>query len=124
MVPVIRDCDRKGFLEIADEMRALADNARDGALAVADMQGGLLHRLLARRRRWRRIHPDHQCARGGDPRRGRSGTEAVWDGAMFQPRLTLPISLSWDHRVVDGVTAAKFLGYIAALLSDFRRAVL
>jgi pyruvate dehydrogenase E2 component (dihydrolipoamide acetyltransferase) len=49
--------------------------------------------------------------------------EAIWDGKAFQPKLIMPVSLSWDHRVIDGVAAAKFLGYIAVLLGDFRRAI-
>jgi pyruvate dehydrogenase E2 component (dihydrolipoamide acetyltransferase) len=54
----------------------------------------------------------------------RSQMQPIWDGAAFQPRLIMPVSLSWDHRVVDGVAAARFLGYLAAILGDFRRAIL
>jgi pyruvate dehydrogenase E2 component (dihydrolipoamide acetyltransferase) len=124
MVPVILDCDRKGFLDIADEMRALADKARGGALTIGDMQGGCFTVSSLGGVGGAGFTPIINAPEVAILGAGRSGTEAVWDGAMFQPRLTLPISLSWDHRVVDGVAAAKFLGYIATLLGDFRRAVL
>lgn len=124
MVPVIRDCDRKGILEIATEMRVLADKARDGALAVADMQGGCFSVSSLGGVGGGGFTPIINAPEVAILGAGRSATEAVWDGAVFHARLILPISLSWDHRVVDGVAAAKFLGHVAALLSDFRRAVL
>ena len=124
MVPVIRDCDRKGFLQIAYEMRALAEKARNGALTVGDMQGGCFTVSSLGGVGGAGFTPIINAPEIAILGAGRSVTEAVWDGTAFQPRLILPISLSWDHRVVDGVAAAKFLGHIAALLNDFRRAVL
>ena len=124
LVPVIRDCDRKGVMEIAAEMRALADKARDGALAVADMQGGCFSVSSLGGVGGAGFTPIINAPEVAILGAGRSATEAVWNGVVIHPRLMLPISLSWDHRVVDGVAAAKFLGHIAALLSDFRRAVL
>lgn len=124
MVPVIRDCDRKGLIEIAAEMRALADRARAGALAAADMQGGSFSVSSLGGVGGAGFTPIINAPEVAILGAGRSATEAVWDGASFQPRLILPISLSWDHRVVDGVAAARFLGHIAATLADFRRAAL
>lgn len=124
MVPVIRDCDRKGILEIAAEMRALADKARDGALSAGDMQGGCFSVSSLGGVGGAGFTPIINAPEVAILGAGRSAFEAVWDGKAFQPRLILPISLSWDHRVVDGVAAARFLGHIATLLGDFRRAML
>ena len=124
MVPVIRDCDRKGLVEIAAEMRALADKARAGTLAAADMQGGSFSVSSLGGVGGAGFAPIINAPEVAILGAGRAATEAVWDGAAFRPRLVLPISLSWDHRVVDGVAAARFLGHIAATLADFRRAAL
>lgn len=124
MVPVIRDCNTKGLGEIASEMRALADKARAGALAAADMQGGCFSVSSLGGVGGAGFTPIINAPEVAILGAGRSATEAVWDGATFQPRLILPISLSWDHRVVDGVAAARFLGHIAATLADFRRVAL
>ncbi len=124
MVPVIRDCDRKGLKEIATEMRALADKARTGTLAGADMQGGCFSVSSLGGVGGSGFTPIINAPEVAILGAGRSATEAVWDGTGFQPRLILPLSLSWDHRVVDGVAAANFLGHIAATLADFRRAAL
>lgn len=124
MVPVIRNCDRKGLTEIATEMRALAEKARAGALAAADMQGGCFSVSSLGGVGGTGFTPIINAPEVAILGAGRSATEAVWDGVAFQPRLVLPVSLSWDHRVVDGVGAARFLGHIAATLADFRRAAL
>lgn len=124
MVPVIRDCDRKGLSEIAAGIRALVDKARDGTLAATDMQGGCFSVSSLGGVGGAGFAPIINAPEVAILGAGRSATEAVWDGASFQPRLVLPISLSWDHRVVDGVAAARFLGHIAATLADFRRAAL
>lgn len=124
MVPVIRDCDTKGLREIAAEMRALADKARTGTLAGADMHGGCFSVSSLGGVGGAGFTPIINAPEVAILGAGRSAIEAVWDGTAFQPRLILPISLSWDHRVVDGVAAANFLGYIAATLADFRRAAL
>lgn len=124
MVPVIRDCDRKGLTEIATEMRGLADKARIGTLPAADMQGGCFSVSSLGGVGGAGFTPIINAPEVAILGAGRSATEAVWNGAAFQPRLVLPISLSWDHRVVDGVAAARFLGHIAATLADFRRAAL
>lgn len=123
MVPVIRDCDRKGVVEIATEMRALAEKARGGALSAADMQGGCFSVSSLGGIGGAGFTPIVNAPEVAILGAGRSEMAAVWDGATFRPRLIMPISLSWDHRVIDGVAAARFLGRISALLGDFRRAI-
>ncbi|MDH4989121.1 2-oxo acid dehydrogenase subunit E2 [Aminobacter anthyllidis] len=123
MVPVIRDCDRKGVLEIATEMRALADKARGSGLSATDMQGGCFSVSSLGGIGGAGFTPIINAPEVAILGAGRSAMEAIWDGKAFQPRLIMPVSLSWDHRVVDGVAAARFLGHISALLGDFRRAI-
>lgn len=124
IVPVIRDCDRKGLLDIASEMRILANKAIAGTLSVSDMQGGCFSVSSLGGVGGAGFTPIINAPEVAILGAGRSAIEAVWDGKAFQPRLALPISLSWDHRVVDGVAAARFLGFVAALLSDLRRTAL
>lgn len=124
MVPVIRDCDSKGVLEIATEMRALAEKARAGGLSAADMQGGCFSVSSLGGIGGAGFTPIINAPEVAILGAGRSAMEAIWDGKAFQPRLIMPVSLSWDHRVIDGVAAAKFLGHIAALAGDFRRAII
>jgi pyruvate dehydrogenase E2 component (dihydrolipoamide acetyltransferase) len=124
MVPVVRDCDRKGLIEIATEMAALADKARAGSLSGADMQGGCFSVSSLGGIGGDGFTPIINAPEVAILGAARSRTDAVWDGKAFQPRLILPLSLSWDHRVVDGVAAARFLGHIASVLSDLRRALL
>lgn len=121
VVPVIRDCDRKGLLEIASEMRALADKAIAGQLPASDMQGGCFSVSSIGGVGGAGFTPIINAPEVAILGAGRSATEAVWNGTEFQPRSILAVSLSWDHRVVDGVAAAQFLGFIAAALSDLRR---
>ncbi len=121
VVPVIRDCNRKGLLDIAREMRALADKAIDGKLSAQDMQGGCFSVSSLGGVGGYGFTPLINAPEVAILGAGRAATEAVWNGAEFQPRLILPISLSWDHRVVDGVAAAQFLGFVATALGDLRR---
>ncbi|WP_395446616.1 2-oxo acid dehydrogenase subunit E2 (plasmid) [Aminobacter sp. UC22_36] len=123
MVPVIRDCDRKGVLEIATEMRALADKARGTGLSATDMQGGCFSVSSLGGIGGAGFTPIINAPEVAILGAGRSAMEAIWDGKAFQPKLIMPVSLSWDHRVIDGVAAARFLGHISALLGDFRRAI-
>lgn len=123
MVPVIRDCDRKGVVEIASEMRALADQARGGALPGTAMQGGCFSVSSLGGVGGAGFTPIINAPEVAILGAGRSAIEPIWNGSAFEPRQILPMSLSWDHRVVDGVAAARFLGHIAALLTDFRRAI-
>ncbi|GJE49669.1 Dihydrolipoyllysine-residue acetyltransferase component of pyruvate dehydrogenase complex [Methylobacterium tardum] len=124
MVPVVRDCDRKGLIEIATEMAAMAEKARAGTLAGSDMQGGCFSVSSLGGVGGDGFTPIINAPEVAILGAARSRTEAVWDGQAFQPRLILPLSLSWDHRVVDGVAAARFLGHVASVLSDLRRALL
>ncbi|MGY3564300.1 pyruvate dehydrogenase E2 component (dihydrolipoamide acetyltransferase) [Bradyrhizobium sp. USDA 4463] len=124
LVPVIRDCDQKGLSEIALEMRSLADKAVAGTLPATDMQGGCFSVSSLGGVGGTGFTPIINAPEVAILGAGRSSAEAVWDGASFKPRLMLPISLSWDHRVVDGVAAARFLGHVVATLSDLRRLAL
>jgi pyruvate dehydrogenase E2 component (dihydrolipoyllysine-residue acetyltransferase) len=121
VVPVIRDCDKKGLTEIASEMRALADKALGGQLSPEDMQGGCISVSSLGGVGGHGFTPIINAPEVAILGAGRAVTEAVWDGSEFQPRQMLPITLSWDHRVVDGVAAAQFLGFVATLLNDLRR---
>lgn len=124
MVPVVRDCDRKGLIEIATEMAAMAEKARAGTLPGSDMQGGCFSVSSLGGIGGDGFTPIINAPEVAILGAARSRIEAVWDGKAFQPRLILPLSLSWDHRVVDGVAAARFLGHVASVLSDLRRALL
>jgi pyruvate dehydrogenase E2 component (dihydrolipoamide acetyltransferase) len=124
IVPVVRDCDRKGLIEIATEMAAMAEKARAGTLPGSDMQGGCFSVSSLGGIGGDGFTPIINAPEVAILGAARSRTEAVWDGETFHPRLILPLSLSWDHRVVDGVAAARFLGHVASVLSDLRRALL
>jgi pyruvate dehydrogenase E2 component (dihydrolipoamide acetyltransferase) len=124
MVPVIRDCDRKGLVEIALEMAALSEKARQGKLVPADMEGGCFSVSSLGGIGGAGFTPIINAPEVAILGAARSQMQPIWDGREFQPRLIMPVSLSWDHRVVDGVAAARFLGHLAALLGDFRRAIL
>ncbi|MET2829268.1 dihydrolipoyllysine-residue acetyltransferase [Mesorhizobium shangrilense] len=124
MVPIIRDVDKKGLLQIALEMGELAEKARQGTLSPSDMQGGCFSVSSLGGIGGGGFTPIINAPEVAILGAARSKTEAVWNGEVFVPRLITPISLSWDHRVVDGVAAARFLGHIAATLGDFRRALL
>lgn len=121
VVPVIRDCDKKGLLEIASEMRSLADKAIAAQLTAGDMQGGCFSVSSLGGIGGHGFTPIINAPEVAILGAGRAVTEAVWNGQEFRPRQVVPISLSWDHRVVDGVAATQFLGFIAAGLSDLRR---
>ncbi|MBA8841265.1 dihydrolipoyllysine-residue acetyltransferase [Ochrobactrum sp. RH2CCR150] len=124
MVPVIRDCDKKGLIEIATEMSALSEKARQGKLLPSDMEGGCFSVSSLGGIGGTGFTPIINAPEVAILGAARSQMQAVWDGKEFQPRLIMPMSLSWDHRVVDGVAAARFLGHLASLLGDFRRALL
>jgi pyruvate dehydrogenase E2 component (dihydrolipoamide acetyltransferase) len=121
VVPVIRDCDKKGLRQIAAEMRSLADKAHAGQLVSGDMQGGCFSVSSLGGIGGQGFTPIINAPEVAILGAGRAATEAVWNGREFEPRLILPMSLSWDHRVVDGVAGARFLGFVASVLSDLRR---
>ena len=124
VVPVIRDCDKKGVLQISAEMGELAKKARDGKLTPTDMSGGCFSISSLGGIGGRYFTPIINAPEVAILGVCRSTIEPVWDGKAFQPRLILPLSLSWDHRVVDGAMAARFNVFLIQVLGDFRRVLL
>jgi pyruvate dehydrogenase E2 component (dihydrolipoamide acetyltransferase) len=124
VVPVIRDADGKGIFEIAAETAALAAKAREGKLAPTDMQGGTFSISSLGGIGGTYFTPIINAPEVAILGVCRATTKPVWDGQAFAPRLILPLSLSWDHRVVDGAGAARFNAHLASLLADFRRVML
>ena len=124
MVPVIRDADKKGVLQISQEMGDLAKKARDGKLGPADMSGGCFSISSLGGIGGRYFTPIINAPEVAILGVCKSAIEPRWDGKAFAPRLMLPLSLSWDHRVIDGAAAARFNVYLGAILADFRRVLL
>ncbi|TAG45667.1 MAG: dihydrolipoyllysine-residue acetyltransferase [Betaproteobacteria bacterium] len=124
VVPVIKNADTKGVFEISKEMGELAGKAREGKLGPADMQGGCFSISSLGGIGGTYFTPIINAPEVAIMGVCKSEMKPKWNGKEFEPRLMLPLSLSWDHRVIDGASAARFNVYFAALLSDFRRAVL
>ena len=124
MVPVIKDADKKGIFQISQEMSELAKKARDGKLSPAEMSGGCFSISSLGGIGGRYFTPIINAPEVSILGVCKSSTEPVWDGKAFQPRLMLPLSLSWDHRVIDGAAAARFNAYLGQILADFRRVLL
>ena len=124
VVPVVRDADRKGVLEIAQETSALAAKARDGKLSPTEMQGGCFSISSLGGIGGTYFTPIINAPEVAILGVCKSQIRPVWDGKQFAPRLILPLSLSWDHRVIDGAAAARFNAYLGQLLADFRRTLL
>lgn len=124
VVPVIKDADKKGVLAISQEMGELARKARDGKLGPADMSGATFTISSLGGIGGRYFTPIINAPEVAILGVCKSQTEPVWDGKGFQPRLMLPLSLSWDHRVIDGAAAARFNAYLGQILADFRRVLL
>ncbi|HJU26227.1 MAG TPA: 2-oxo acid dehydrogenase subunit E2, partial [Rhodanobacteraceae bacterium] len=124
VVPVIRDCDKKGVLEIAQEMSALAKKARDGKLTPGEMSGGCFSISSLGGIGGTAFTPIINAPEVAILGVSRSAMKPAWNGKEFAPRLILPLSLSYDHRVIDGAAAARFTTYLAQLLADMRRALL
>jgi len=124
VVPVIRDADKKGVLQISQEMSELAKKARDGKLGPADMSGGCFSISSLGGIGGRYFTPIINAPEVSIMGVCKSSLEPRWDGKQFVPRLMLPLSLSWDHRVIDGAAAARFNAYFATILGDFRRVLL
>ena len=124
VVPVIRDADKKGIVQISQEMGDLAKKARDGKLGPADMTGGCFSISSLGGIGGRYFTPIINAPEVAIMGVCKSSLEPKWDGQQFAPRLMLPLSLSWDHRVIDGASAARFNVYFASLLADFRRIVM
>ncbi|TAN04935.1 MAG: dihydrolipoyllysine-residue acetyltransferase [Rhodanobacteraceae bacterium] len=124
VVPVIRNCDRKGVLEIAQEMSALAQKAREGKLSPTDMSGGCFSISSLGGIGGTLFTPIINAPEVAILGVSKSSMKPVWNGKQFVARLILPLSLSYDHRVIDGAAAARFAVYLAQLLADMRRALL
>ena len=124
VVPVIKDADKKGIFQISQEMGDLAKKARDGKLGPADMSGGCFSISSLGGIGGRYFTPIINAPEVSIMGVCKSSIEPRWDGKQFAPRLILPLSLSWDHRVIDGAAAARFNVYFGSLLSDFRRIAL
>ena len=124
VVPVIRDVDKKGVNEIAQESGELARKAREGKLGPADMSGGCFSISSLGGIGGVAFTPIVNAPEVAILGVSKSSIQPVWDGKQFQPRLMLPLSLSYDHRVIDGAAAARFTSYLGQLLADLRRAML
>lgn len=124
IVPVIRDCDQKGVFQIALELTELAKKARGGGMTASDLQGGCFTVSSLGGTGGDGFTPIINAPEVAILGSGRANIHPSWNGSSFEPRLIVPISLSWDHRVIDGVAAARFLGHVATVLGDFRRALL
>lgn len=124
VVPVIKDADKKGIMEIAQETGELAGLARDGKLSAAQMQGGCFTISSLGGIGGTDFTPIINAPEVAILGVSRSSMQPVWNGKEFEPRLMLPLSLSYDHRVIDGAAAARFNAYLGQLLADFRRIVL
>ena len=124
MVPVIRDCDKKGILQISQEMGELAKKARDGKLGPAEMTGATFTISSLGGIGGKYFTPIINAPEVAILGVCKSTMEPVWDGKQFVPRLMLPLSLTWDHRVIDGAAAARFNAFLGQILSDFRRVLL
>ena len=124
VVPVIKSADQKGVLQIAKEMGELSAKAREGKLGPADMQGGCFSISSLGGIGGTAFTPIINAPEVAILGVSKSATKPVWNGKEFAPRLVLPLSLSYDHRVIDGAAAARFSAYLAQLLADLRRGML
>ena len=124
VVPVIRDADRKGVFDLAKELADISALARDRRLKPGDMQGGTFSISSLGGIGGTAFTPIINAPEVAILGVSRSGLRPVWNGKEFAPRLMLPLSLSYDHRVIDGAAAARFTGELSAVLSDIRRSLL
>jgi pyruvate dehydrogenase E2 component (dihydrolipoamide acetyltransferase) len=124
VVPVLKDADKKGIYQISAEMGELSKKARDGKLGSTDMQGGCISISSLGGIGGRYFHPIINAPEVAILGLSKSVMEPVWNGKEFTPRLMLPLSLSYDHRVIDGASAARFNAYLGQVLADYRRILL
>jgi pyruvate dehydrogenase E2 component (dihydrolipoamide acetyltransferase) len=124
MVPVLKDADKKGVLQISQEMGELAKKAREGKLSPAEMTGATFTISSLGGIGGRYFTPIINAPEVAILGVCKSQMEPVWNGKEFVPRLMLPLSLTWDHRVIDGAAAARFNAYLGQILGDFRRVLL
>ena len=124
VVPVLKEADKKGILQISQEMGELAKKARDGKLGSGDMQGGCMSISSLGGIGGTHFTPIINAPEVASLGLSKGQMKPVWDGKQFVPRLTLPMSLSYDHRVIDGALAARFNAYLGQVLADYRRILL
>jgi pyruvate dehydrogenase E2 component (dihydrolipoamide acetyltransferase) len=124
VVPVIKDADKKGLIEIAKEMTELSLKAREGKLKPAEMTGGCFSISSLGGIGGTNFTPIINAPELAILGVSKSKMQPVWDGKAFVPRLIMPLSLSYDHRVIDGAAAARFNAFLGAVLADFRRVAL
>ena len=124
VVPVIKNVDQKGLLEVATELRELSAKARDGKAGPADMSGATFTISSLGGIGGTGFTPIINAPEVAILGVTRSATKPVWDGSEFVPRLVVPMSLSYDHRVIDGALAARFMVHLSGVLSDLRRILL
>jgi pyruvate dehydrogenase E2 component (dihydrolipoamide acetyltransferase) len=121
---VIKNADRKGLLEIATELTELSGKARAGKLAPGDISGGTFTISSLGGIGGTSFTPIINAPEVAVLGVTRSVMKPVWNGSEFGPRLMLPLSLSYDHRVIDGAAAARFVVHLAGVIGDLRRALL
>src|SRR5690606_24980281 len=124
VVPVVKDADKKGLLEIAREMADLSSQAREGKLKPADMQGASFTISSLGGIGGTYFTPIINAPEVAILGLSRIDTQPVWDGKQFVPRQILPLSLSYDHRVIDGAMGVRFVVHIAQVLADMRKTLL
>jgi pyruvate dehydrogenase E2 component (dihydrolipoamide acetyltransferase) len=124
VVPVLRECDRKGLMELARELGEVSSRAREQKLRPGDIQGGCFSISSLGGIGGTSFTPIINAPEVAILGVSRSRMQPVWDGKAFRPRLMLPLSLSYDHRVIDGAAAARFTRYLASQLEDLRRLTL
>jgi pyruvate dehydrogenase E2 component (dihydrolipoyllysine-residue acetyltransferase) len=124
VVPVIRDCDKKGLLDLARDLAEISKKARDKKLGPAEMSGGCFSISSLGGIGGTYFTPIVNAPEVAILGVSKSVTKPVWNGKEFAPRLILPLSLSYDHRVIDGALAARFASFLANQLGDIRRLLL
>jgi pyruvate dehydrogenase E2 component (dihydrolipoamide acetyltransferase) len=124
MVPVIRDVDKKGFYDLAGELMEVSQRARDGSLSPSDMQGGTFSISSLGGIGGTAFTPIVNAPEVAILGVARSQMKPVWNGKEFEPRLILPLALSYDHRVIDGADGARFTTHLSRMLTDIRKVLL
>ena len=124
VVPVIRDVDKKGLMELAKELGEVSTRMRAGRISPADLQGGCFSISSLGGLGGSHFTPIINAPEVAILGVGKSVTRPVWNGKEFAPRLMLPLSVSYDHRVIDGAQGARFIAFLSSVLTDIRRLVL
>ncbi|GAM61725.1 dihydrolipoamide acetyltransferase component of pyruvate dehydrogenase complex [Vibrio ishigakensis] len=124
VVPVFKDVNKKGIYELSEELAVISKKARSGKLTAADMQGGCFTISSLGGIGGTAFTPIVNAPEVGILGVSKSEMKPVWNGSEFEPRLMLPLSLSYDHRVIDGAEGARFITFLNQCLSDIRRLVM